>query len=333
MAIRIRHGDVGTVAALATKAGVAEARKKEQDIRLKREALENALEQTRMRERGAYARQMASLRTAAEGRAAATEQAYGLEQMREAGRTSELEYRSQLAAEAEERKRQAKRETQKTWTPYQQNMRAELQADMQKIMDSDELTDQQKEFGVNQLQAKLNGMTKLAEGPPIPEDVLDERIVEKNGRTYLLDSKGNFKDVTPDGFSSKDATNFLQSAREQLRAELEEGDVEPTEKDILNRATQLYRMNKEFQQQMSGFEAGVEPEIEPKPQIPTIDPEWQKFINGIKENQAQFIADMYLHLNKKQIDGLKKILATGNDQLIFEVLSTPEIQAVLQITE
>jgi len=332
MAIRIRHGDVGTVAALAQKAGVAKALQKELDVRLQREAMESATERVKIAQAGAYARQMASLKAAAEGRAAATQQAYGLEQMRQAGRISELDYRNQLAIETEQREREAKREALRTWTPYQQQMRNELQVDMQKIMGSDDLTLDEKEYAINEIQGVLNGMQKLAEGPPLPEDILDQRLIERNGRTYLLDSKGNFKDVTPEDFTFKDASTFLRSARDQLKMEQEEG--EPTEQDILNRATQLYRMSKEFQQQISGFQTGKEITGEgQKVQAPTIDPEWQKLVSHVKENQAQFIADMYLQLNKKQIDDLKQILATGDDQLIFEVLSTPEIQAVLNMTE
>lgn len=333
MAIRVRHGDISTVAALATKAGAAKALEKAQQIRLKREALESALEQTRMREAGAYARQMASLKAAAEGRVAVTERAYGLEQMRQAGRLGELEYRDQLTIEAEQREREAKREAQKTWTPYQKQMRTELQADMQKIMDSDDLTLEQKEYGVNQIQEKLNTMQKLADGPPLPEDVLDERLVEKNGRTFLLDSKGNFKDVTPDGVTAKDASNFLRSAREQLRAELEEGQAEPTEDDIMSRAAKLYRMNKEFQQRMSSFEAGVEPETEPTVTPPEPKPTVTELADFARTKSNEIVRELKRDLQNKGLDK-KSIKQTVNAvERIIEKGTNEEIAAMLERLE
>jgi len=333
MAITVRHGDISTVAALATKAGAAKALEKAQQIQLKREALENTLEQTRMREAGAYARQMASLKAAAEGRTAATEQAYTLEQMRQAGQLAELDYRNQLAIEAEQRQREAKREAQKTWTPYQKQMRTELQADMQKIMDSDDLTLEQKEYGINLIQEKLNSMIKLADGPPLPEDILDERLVEKNGHSYLLDSKGNFKDVTPDGVTAKDASNFLRSAREQLRAELEEGQAEPTEDDIMNRAAQLYRMNKKFQQRMSSFEAGVEPQIEPAVTPAEPKPTVTELADFARAKSNEIVRELKRDLQNKGLDK-KSIKKTVNAvERIIEKGTNEEIAAMLERLE
>jgi hypothetical protein len=193
-------------------------------------------------------------------------------------------------------------------------------------------TPEERQIANAEIQEQLNAITphRPVDKEPTVEELFQQRsyVDPKTGRHFLMDSKGDFKDVTPDDPST--SAEFQLELREKK----------------LKFATDLVRTYQGTDSEMSFEDAfeqaekyfGESPQSEDvttkKQQLPGMDQQWRDFIQQIKENQQQFIADLYLYLDRKQLEDLKVVLATGDDQLIFEALTSSELQqAMAQLEE
>ncbi len=131
------------------------------------------------------------------------------------------------------------------FTPYQRRELQKLQKARAEVLSNPAWSEDQRVAAMARIETMLAAIQPsmpAEDTKPTPAQAFAKNFVEHNGRQYLMDSKGNFRDVTPEsGLSEKDLLAYLKEAHSQLVMETPEGQEDTiTQERVQQRAMQLY---------------------------------------------------------------------------------------------